>query len=143
MNRITPNLDPMQYDSYIVRAPVETHFRDASCQEVDCLNLANGWHTYVDERTTLGQMQSHYIRNVSGRFFTETLGEDRQTDFWFPAGQRCFVQHRVRLDRPELFGLKAGDWRVGGRPREVTGGEWLDRFAENQFKLRDMQQRGY
>ena len=60
------------------------------------------------------------------------------TAFTFEAGHKCFAEHQVPLERPELYVLQGGDWR--GNPRnEVTRfsgpDPWVNEFAEHQDRL--------
>ncbi|MEN8184355.1 MAG: hypothetical protein ABFS46_17655, partial [Myxococcota bacterium] len=111
LNRITPAAPAHAYQTYEVISPIATHFNEASCSEADCAAQANGWQTFVDESTPLGQRQAHYIRRISGRGFTEEFNENGVTVFTFGAGQECFTTHQVRSDRPEVYLVGQGDWR--------------------------------
>lgn len=134
--RIAPALPAGAYKTYQVLSPVQTHTSPATCEEADCQALANGWRTTVDERTSLGQEQAYYIRHDRSRRHFETANPDGLTTFEFPAGQTCFAQHRVSLDRPELFLVRGGDWRgdpSGAKPYQHSSPEsWLDDFGTHQ-----------
>lgn len=143
MNRIQPALATHSMKTYAIDAPRDTHFRDASCDQVGCTTMASGWETYVDEATPLGQRQAHYIRRSSGRSFTEARNEHGVTVFTFPAGESCFVTHQVRVDRPEFYIVRGGDWR--GNPRgdfmeHSTPDSWVDDFATHQEGLAKAQE---
>jgi len=137
--RLQPQLPAGSMKTYQVLAPKATHFRRATCAEVDCANYLNGWKTPIDESTDLGKKQAHYIRNSQGRHFTE----DRNiapgiTMFIFEAGQTCFSEHQVRLDKPEIYLVKGGDWRgnpTGMKREHVNAGDWVDDFANHQDQL--------
>jgi hypothetical protein len=139
--RIAPKLDPQAFKTYQVVAPLPTHFRSASCQEARCSNYLSGWRTVIDEISDLGKRQAHYIRKQSGRAFTEYKDEAGMTAFTFEAGQRCFAQHQVRTDTPEIYLVKGGDWRgnpMGVRPRRhASADDWVEDFAEHQQRLAD------
>jgi hypothetical protein len=145
-NRITPNVDPQHYQTFQIKAPVNTHWRKATCEEVACLFGEKGWTTTVDESTDLGQRQAHYIRTSSGRKFKESRNELGLTVFEFASGQPCFREHKARLDRQELYVVKGGDWR--GNPartpaRVHTKPEfWVEEFAENQEHIKNLRERG-
>lgn len=66
-----------------------------ACHQARCSAFFVGWRTIVDEATSLGQLQAAYIRNRSGRRFSEHKDARGLTVFEFPSGQRCFDQHRV------------------------------------------------
>lgn len=137
VTRIPPLGPPQAYKTYEIDAPEQTHFRDATCTEVDCAMQASGWVTAVDEATALGQQQARYIRRVSDRAYMEEH-ENGQTMFRFPAGEECFSQHRIRLERPEYFIVRGGDFR--GNPRgdvrvHDSADDWVEDFAEHQDRL--------
>jgi len=154
--RVQPKLPAAAVKTYSVSAPLETHWRVATCTEVACPREEFGWTTLCLESDDLGQRQAHYIRNLSGRKFTERRREDGMTEFNFPPGQRCFstvirdgravAGHPKRIERPELFIVRDGDWR--GNPREtaplVHSGpdSWVDDFATHQQTLADAANRG-
>ncbi|MGA5116850.1 hypothetical protein [Streptomyces pseudogriseolus] len=137
--RLQPNLRPAEYKTYAITAPISTHFRPGTCEEADCPNYRSGWKSVIDERSDLGQAQAHYIRKESGRKFTESQDAFGLTTFTFEAGQPCFTQHKVRLERPELYIVRDGDWRgnpLGTQVRQHTRPElWAEDFAEHQDRL--------
>lgn len=137
--RPTPALPVEMVKSYVIASPRDTHTRPATCDEVGCKAQTAGWQTFADESTRLGQRQAHYIRKVSGRRFTEQRDEFGRTVFTFPAGQQCFADHRVSIDRPEIFAVKGGDHR--GNPRGTlrvhdSPTDWVEDFAEHQDRLK-------
>jgi hypothetical protein len=107
---------------YSIKKPQSTHTRSARCQEVDCEAQANGWIVAVDESTDLGQRQAHYIRDMSGRAHTESR-EGPSTVFQFPPGEQCFADHRLPLDRPELY--------IVDRFRHSGPDPWLNDFGDH------------
>lgn len=154
MNHTSP-LSPNQMKTYGVSSPQSTHTRAASCDEVDCPQRARGWVTVVDESTELGQRQAHYIRTacrpVSAqlaaqgmRRYVETKTDKGWTEFRFAAGQRCFAQHRVPLDRPELYVARRGNLHQPvGRARQYDrADQWVDDFATELDGVRTIAERG-
>lgn len=140
--RLNPAMPTQAYDTYRLVAPVNTHYRDATCVEVDCPNYINGWKTVVDTSSVLGARQAQYIRMQSGRSFT-VMESGPMVTFTFPAGQRCFSGHKVPLEREPLYVVRGGDWRAVTRsPRRVDASEWRDRFEENQGVLHDAIEKG-
>ena len=145
--RIEPALPAQAYQTYAVLAPLSTHWRVASCAEVDCSAHANGWSTTVDEATELGQRQAYYIRYRAGRSFTEHRGETGLTVFDFPAGQSCFATdgHRISLERDEIFIRRGGDWRwaePGSTYRHTRPELWVEDFADHQDRIATAIERG-
>lgn len=139
--RIAPNLPVGAVKTYGIRAPLQTHWRPATCAEVECLAYQRGWRTTVDVRSELGARQAYYIRMHSGRSFeVSEVNELGMVTFTFPAGQKCFQEHRVPLERPQIFVVRGGDWRGNPRGefrRHVRAADWVDDFAEHQDKLAD------
>jgi hypothetical protein len=139
--RVAPLLPASAMKTFQVSSPIATHFRPATCAEVECEAYRHGWATMADESIEQGQRAAYYIRHDSGRRFTERRSELGITVFTFEAGQRCFGSdtHRVTLERPELFVIREGDWR--GNPRGVEpeivprAADWVDRFADHQSKI--------
>lgn len=135
--RITPKLPPEALKTYGIMAPKETHFRRASCKEVDCPRYANGWKTIVDLSTDLGVKQARYIREHSGRKYTVTK-EGELATFVFGPEQQCFTPHSVPLEREPLYVVRGGDWR--GNPRGTPtvrrgAADWVDDFANHQDQI--------
>lgn len=137
------SLPPSQTKTYSIHAPKATHFRPASCLEVECAGMENGWASLIDEATELGQRQAHYIRKLSGRKFTEQRMDDGKTLFTFEAGQTCFTPHQVPLGKPELFIVRDGDYRQYGAGRlHANAEDWADDFATHQDKFATAIERG-
>lgn len=142
--RPDPALPAASMKTYQLIAPIETHFRAAACSEVECDGYRRGWKTVADVSTDLGQRQAKYIRDKAGRSFTLTKVGPLVT-FTFPAGQRCFAEHRVPLEREPIYIAKQGDWR--GNPRGVAptlhnARSWVDDFATHQDQLATAINRG-
>lgn len=93
--------------AYRILNPIDSHFRPATCEEVSCQHFLEGWQSLIDESTNLGQKQAHYIREESGRGFTEHRSEAGLTVFTFPPGQRCFAaaQHRTNVGLRPVFAV--------------------------------------
>jgi len=143
MTRIQPNMPPQAYKTYRIVSPQSTHFRPGTCAEADCGAYLAGWRSTIDEATVLGQQQAHYIRKQSGRAFTEERQPNGLTAFTFEAGQRCFGEHQIRLDRPEHYLVANGDWRQYGAQRQhTTAADWVEDFGEHQQRLADLIERG-
>ena len=144
--RIVPQASPAVFQTYQIAAPVQSHWRDATCDEVDCPNRINGWRTKINEATDLGQAQAYYIRHDRSRRHTEELMPDGLTVFTFDAGQACFEPHKTRLDRPELFIVRGGDWRGNPTGREpllhANADDWTDDFANTQDRIATLVERG-
>lgn len=145
--RVEPKMPPALYRTFEISSPLSTHWRMATCTEVECQASQRGWRTVIDTSTPEGAERANYIRLHSGRAYTvaETPGSPHVA-FTFPAGQRCFAQHKVRLERPELFVVREGDWRGNPRgtaPRRHSRAEhWVEEFGLHQDRLADRYKQG-
>lgn len=144
MGRPDPRMGAESYKTFTIAAPLSTHFRPATCAEVACPDYLHGWRTRIEG---LPAELLHAAR-TSGRRYTELPVAAGETWLVFEAGQACFraSQHRARLDKPELFLVRDGDWR--GNPRGTKArlhqrpADWRDDFAEHQQGLADAIQEG-
>lgn len=71
LNRLEAKLPAASMKTYQILSPTMSHFRPATCAEAGCRLHLEGWRSPIDERTQLGKAQAWYIRNQSGRRFTE------------------------------------------------------------------------
>lgn len=143
--RIQPALPVQSMQTYQIQAPQSTHYRPGTCEEADCPQYINGWVSLIDESTELGQRQANYIRSHSGRrFVREPVDSNGPVKYTFEAGQKCFGSHQVRLDKPELFLVHAGDHRLnlGTVRRHVNADDWVDDFANHQDEIATRIERG-
>jgi hypothetical protein len=139
--RIDPKLPVHAMKTFAIHSPADTAI-PAVCEQVGCLAWRHGWETTVDESTELGTAQALYIRQSSGRTFTEQRTGDGRTVFRFESGQRCFAEHQTR---PERYLVLGGDWR--GNPRaerrvHARPADWVEDFALHQQKLASRLQEG-
>jgi len=141
INRPVPRLGPEYFRTYAILRPRATHFRKASCAEVNCPNRERGWKTVVDVSTTLGQGQANYVRLKSGLSFTVSQAGDIVTFVFYP-GQNCFSEHMVPLDREPNFRKLDGDWRgYRSEPVVMRASDWLDDFGTHQERLVEQRRR--
>lgn len=147
-NRATPGLPVTAMRTYDIIVPADG-FRQATCAEYQCAGYVNGWSSTIDESTALGQHQASYIRTESKRGFTEHRNDVGLTVFQFHPGQKPFGdghdRHRIRLDTPEIYRMRDGDWR--GNPSRwavmlPSAQDWVDDLGENQDRLSDIAKRG-
>ena len=113
---------------YQVTWPKESHWRRATCAEVDCPRYLLGWTTTVEAESP----QYDFVRADRERHYrAEVTGEGLIT-LHYPAGQRCFgSDHWKKLDR--------GPWLTRDLPRLEAGrvehnamepDRWVDEFNE-------------
>lgn len=111
-----------------IASPIETHTRPATCEEVDCEYNRLGWKTRVE---TLPP-GAYAVATNAGRHYREVIEGPGETYLYFPAGQQCFSQHRVPLDRPEFFYVKDRN----GLRRHTKSEHWVEEHSEDLDRLR-------
>lgn len=143
--RLTPRGRSQDYKTYRFDAPVSTHYRQATCAEIDCEQYLHGWQISV-----LPDSPEEAAVRASGRRWDPTLSQRTEGGFMlyvFPPGQPCFraSAHRAPLDREPAFSVVAGDYRTP-RPallrRHVSAADWVDDFANHQQAIADAVRRG-
>lgn len=148
MGRIQPQMGAEAYKTYSIVAPASSHFRPATCAETDCPDYLNGWRVRVEG---LPADMLHTARTarfqVNGRWVPYKHAEmpvaPGETWLVYEAGQPCFHagEHRLRLDKPELFLVRDGDHR--GNPRGTRARMhqrpelWVEDFGEHQQNIAD------
>jgi hypothetical protein len=144
--RVPTNAPVTAFKTYALSLPKQTHYRKATCQEVDCEAYANGWVTKIDVTTDLGQRQARYIKDHSGRTYQDVSRIDLPIrEFVFPPGQQCFADHQVPLERDPIFIVRDGDWRgnpTGRRMQHSKAQDWIDDFGEHQQNIADAKEKG-
>lgn len=143
MNRLPPQGRVNDYKTYQIVAPLKTHWRPATCAEVDCPQYTKGWQVRVENLTP----EMLHAAKTCGRKYSELRVAEGETWLVYEAGQSCFraSQHRVKLDRQEIYIARDGDWRgnPSGRVLKHTRPEnWVDDFQSNSEKLIDLRERG-
>lgn len=148
--RIQPALPVTAMKTYGLAAPQATHYRRASCKEVNCPNYANGWRSGFDVTDPNKAEAARLIRLHSGRLFTVqeltgASGRVEQVVFTFGPGQECFQKHMVALERDPILYVRDGDWRANPTGRKMihaTNVDWVDDFGEHQDKIKERVERG-
>lgn len=136
--------------TYGLSAPQATHYRRASCREVDCPNYANGWVSGFDVTDPEQARACRIVREKSGRLFTvqEISGRGgviANVLLTFGPGQECFLQHRVQLEREPVYFLRDGDFRGNPTGRKIVFSShvpFLDDWGEHQEKIKTLVERG-
>lgn len=135
LNRVAPNMPVQNYKTYQLKSPITSHFRPATCEEVNCQNYLNGWRVRIDN---LDKALVYTARN-SGRKYTELSVSESENYLVFEPGQKCFAhsQHKVRI-RQELYIVRGGDWRrnTGVIRQHVRGEDWVEDFQEHQDRIK-------
>lgn len=115
---------------FVIDRPLETHWRDATCKEVDCPHYLNGWLMVLPDPGP----QVDYVRH-SGRHFTEKKVGGGTIEFNFPPGQKCFrPPHKMLMNKREIF---VGDGREHANP-----GDWIENHNETLYQFQRVKERG-
>lgn len=150
--RVAPNLPAGAMKTYQILAPPATHWRPATCAEIDCQPYRLGWASTVlpgsDMEATLLRAADGMVDGHRRRWSSRHRQEDGFVRYVFASGQLCFkaASHKVRQDRPEIFVVRDGDWR--GNPRRTDpyrhrrAADWVDDFASHQQGLANRLERG-
>ncbi len=118
---------------FLADNPLPTHWRLATCREVDCPHYLLGWQTVVGSASP----QAEYIRRESGRRLREERHADGLSRFVFEAGQKCFRQHKIQIGLPTIFSQ-----RRNGTAKRQEFDRWQGEFQEHLDDIRILQKRG-
>lgn len=130
--------------TFQIDQPLNTHYRRATCQEVDCTAYASGWVMGFDLTDPEKAAAARWIRDKSGRTFAATLPPGRVV-LTFPAGQTCFARHRVPLEREPFYIVRGGDFRgnpTGMISRHKTADTFVDQWDNDLDRLNTIRERG-
>ena len=145
--RSLPNIPAGGYQTYEIDAPLETHWRQATCEEVECPHYLHGWATTMLPSTDDERFMLAAAKHFGIKFLTPVMRTSEGLNrYMFPPGQKCFKHqaHRVPLERDPIFKVWGGDWRgTDGTGREFAKAEnWIDHFANHQDKIAKKLERG-
>jgi hypothetical protein len=143
MNRIPPQGRVHDYKTYQIVSPLSTHWRPATCAEVECPEYTKGWKLRVEGLPP----EMLHAAKTSGRKFSELDVTEAEHWLVFEAGQPCFRarMHRKLLDKQEIFIARDGDFRgnpTGNVRRHTRAEHWLEDMNENQDRLERILRRG-
>jgi hypothetical protein len=143
LNRVQPLLPVQAMKTYQVSSPLATHWRPATCAEVDCQPHQHGWATTV----LPGGADEAAIKGSGRHWSSAERTADGFVRYVFPPGQPCFAaaRHKVQLDRPELFSVRGGDFRgnpTGEVRRHAKAEDFVEDFGEHQQRIHDAQEKG-
>jgi len=126
----------IQHISKVFQAtwPKSSHWRSATCQEVDCPHYLLGWVTKV----VIGSDNDLYIRADRKRRY-KMVKEGDLHNYIFEAGQQCFRSeagaHYIRLERGPWLTVNALDRQPSRLERDAMESErWIDEFNEQSYK---------
>lgn len=149
-NRLVPEIGPEHYKSYSLAAPLETHWKNATCEEYECDEFVYGFVLTVDISTQMGERQYDYITHDRSRKYSMQKVDATVFKFVYGPGNEGFGakhgEHKVGLGRTPLLLVEEGDFR--GNPRgtparvHVREQDWAEDFALHVDKLNTAIQRG-
>ena len=148
LQRLVSKVAPENYKTYFWSRPLSTHWRPATCEEVQCEDFMNGFMFTCDISTDLGRRQYEYLTHDRER--TYTIDEDGPylRNFIYGPGNRGFAgdrhAHRLPVGREPLLSVRAGDWRKYLAPpvHHKYVDDWVEDFSENQEAIQKVIQRG-
>lgn len=131
------------YQTYAIKAPISTHFRPATCEEVECPDYLYGWKVHLEG---LPDNLKPTALN-SGRRYAVEQEAAGLTWIVYEAGQKCFQyrKHHTRLERPELYLVRGGDARgnpTGEKRIHKRAEDWMDDLHEHTDKILDALKEG-
>lgn len=127
---------------YVMSRPLSTHWRRASCAEVECEQWQRGWVVVLDPAAPAYAELRRAI-DASGRRYrittTDAVNEERGMVLppgleaaVFDGGQTCFREHLLPLDREPLY-----IHRDRGRTWEhASWASWRDAYNEAALSAR-------
>lgn len=157
VNRVQPAGPVQAYKTYAVDTPLATHFRLATCEEVDCPNFLNGWAVAItpdDNGQKFDQIIQHCGKSWRKLTVDEAEAAQPGTSFagavyvyLFAPGQPCFYEgtnrHVLPVGRPDIFSVRGGDWRGTTSERRVLRPQdWQESFGEHQDNLAEKFKQG-
>lgn len=123
--------------SFQAAAPLATHWRAATCQEVDCEAYLLGFKLVLDEKFHAGSIDA--LRTLKhGRHFEERHETEGWIEFHFPPGQQCFKRHITGAGRDPimLHGIN------GNVRRHVRALDWHEDMNETSYQIAELWKRG-
>lgn len=124
--------DPRLTDTFALAKPSATHRRKATCAEANCKNMINGFQIHVNPSSAQAARQEYLIKS-SGRRYSVSP-EPGGLLYTFEAGQQCFGEHTVPIDRPALYLVRKGSNPV---KHHAAPSDWVDDFSTHLDKIRE------
>ncbi len=138
-------MSPGSYKTYKIASPLSTHYRAATCAEINCLAYKEGW-TY-NKASLIAEDLYDIVTKAGKRYREMALDDSNEMYVVFEPGQVCFqaASHRISLERPEIYYAGRGHHTVfsTGRAAILETDQWLESFINHQdmlhtaFELRD------
>ena len=122
-------------NTYQATWPKSSHWRKATCEEVDCPHFLMGWVTKV----LIGSDMDDYIREVSKSRKYKVVREGELNAYYFDAGQQCFGgeagTHHKKLERGAWLTKNAATRNPKFLEQVAMESErWIDEFNEEAHR---------
>jgi hypothetical protein len=148
MPRPEPLMSSQAYKTFSTRSPLTTHFRKATCAEVQCAGYVNGWTFSVTALKLDPQLD--YLARHSGKRFREVDGTPNGLEglyLVYEPGQTCFDidSHVTALERPAFYYVGRGDNRTFSTRRALQHSraeDWVDDMSNHLDKIRTEIEKG-
>lgn len=131
--RPEPKLPVTAMQTHQIDAPLTSHWRKATCEEVECTKYLQGYGIPLKglDAEDLGLLRK-FVEQYRIRCSRVEIN-DGEWHLWVEPGQRCLLAdtHRKRLDREEIFLVRPGDWRGNPGDREPIVFSGADPFADH------------
>lgn len=136
-----------QMRSFELKQPLDTHFRTATCEEVNCTQQLNGFMIACDPNSDMGKQMIYAIENVPAakRSYTKAVNATGFVEYTFPPGQRCFRPHRTPIGHDPIPIVRDGDFRgnpTGQVMRHTSLESWHQHAAESLDTLYGLKAQG-
>ena len=116
---------------YQITWPKDSHFRKATCEEVDCPHFMGGWIT----RVVIGSPQDKYIKQDKSRKQVGVKTTEAEIDYYYEPGQECFRPHTLKIERPPFFTVNQPGLESGRLiRRNMSFDRWTNHFNEESYK---------
>ncbi len=143
LNRWEPVLPVTAMQTYSISQPLSTHWRKATCKEVNCEHMEKGWRTTVQTNSDDEALLVRAIR--AWKLNAIITHENGFTTYTFTPGQECLKRnaHRVQIGRESVHVQRDGDWRGNpGQQQTMRAEDWLDSFMNSTDKVQTLKERG-
>ena len=122
-------------NEYQASWPKSSHWRKASCEEVDCIHYLFGWITVVPKDSD----EDKYLEAVMNIFRCKRVADDLVISYHFEAGQPCFKgqagAHKKKLERgPWLTRNQPGREAARLQRTAMEHDRWVDEFNEAPYR---------
>lgn len=140
--------------TFVYDTPSDTHYRKATCAEVECSKYANGFAIPItpsqDIEAFEGTLKQAGYTFARGEGPEHLAAEYPAGTRWlvFPPEQRCLESfknpHRIALDHDPIVSIRGGDFRMftGDNQHFNRVDDWVDALQESTQRLHEEIEKG-